>query len=137
MYKVKNKENSLLHGELTYQIIGLVYEVNKQYGNGQKELVYQNALSEKFDNEKMMYKREVGISIKSEDTGKVLGNYRLDFVIDSKVVIETKAMKFTPVKIQNQLYSYLKQTPYEVGLLVNFGSTRLYIKRVILTNNEK
>jgi hypothetical protein len=46
-------------------------------------------------------------------------------------------MKFTPDKIQNQLYSYLYSTPYEIGYLVNFGSTKLYLKWIILTNDRK
>lgn len=66
-----------------------------------------------------------------------MGTYRLDLVIDKKVILEAKAMKFTPTKIEQQLYSYLRSTPYEVGYLVNFGSTKLYIKRVIFTNDRK
>lgn len=61
----------------------------------------------------------------------------LDFIIDKKIVLEVKAIKFTPPKIQQQLYSYLKSTPYEVGYLANFGSTELYLKRIILTNDRK
>lgn len=133
-----NQTNTnLLHGELCYQIVGCVYDVRNKYGSGQKESVYQNAFSEALSQMNIPFKPEVPISIISVDSGKKLGNYRLDFVIDEKVIVETKAMKFTPVKIEQQLYSYLRSTPYEVGYLVNFGATRLYIKRVILTNDRK
>lgn len=104
---------------------------------GQKESVYQNALAEAFSQVNIPFESEVPIAIISVDSGKKLGNYRLDFVVDEKVIVETKAMKFTPTKIEQQLYSYLRSTSYEVGYLVNFGSTRLYIKRVILTNDRK
>ena len=134
-YQVRNKHRNLIHGELTYTLIGLIYDVRNQYGNGQKEIVYQNALAEKLGSKNITHQREVVITIASEDTGKALGAYRLYFVVDNKVIIETKAMKFTPQKIENQLFDYLKHTPYEVGLLVNFASSRLYIKRVILTKD--
>lgn len=132
-WKIKNKSGRLLHGELTDKVIGLCYKIQNQYGTGQKESVYQNALEEKLTMNKLPFKREVPIYIKSEDTGEKLGSHRLDFVVDDKVVVEIKAIKFTPVKIEQQLYSYLKNAPYEVGLMINFGSSKLFVRRIILT----
>ncbi|MBN1169326.1 GxxExxY protein [Candidatus Woesebacteria bacterium] len=132
-WRVKNKTGHLLFGKLTKKIIGFCYEIHKQYGSGQKESVYQKALKEKLEINKIPYKKELSISIKSEDTGKSLGSHRLDFVIDKKVVVETKAIKFTPTKLEQQLYSYLKNSEYKVGLMINFGSSKLYIRRIILT----
>ena len=83
------------------------------------------------------YEKEKPIQIKSVDTGKVIGNYRLDFVVDHKVIIEAKAIKFTPQKMEQQLYSYLKNTPYQVGLMINFGSSKLYIRRIIYTEKNR
>jgi GxxExxY protein len=127
----------LLYEDLCYRVIGCIYDVRNEYGSGQKELVYQNALAETLHSKNIPFCREEPISIKSHLTGKILGKYRLDFVVNQKIIIELKAMKFTPDKIQNQLYSYLYSTLYEIGYLVNFGSTRLYLKRVILTNDRK
>ncbi|PJE67352.1 GxxExxY protein [Candidatus Shapirobacteria bacterium CG10_big_fil_rev_8_21_14_0_10_40_9] len=135
--KNTNLTDKLLHKDLSYRVVGCIYEVRNKYGSGQKEPVYQNALAEEFEKKKIPFKREVSIRILSLDTGKSLGNYRLDFIIDEKIVVEAKAMTYTPAKIANQLYSYLRSTTYEVGYLVNFGSTNLYIKRVILTNDRK
>lgn len=132
-WKIRNKSGELLHGNITEKLIGICYEIHNQYGSGQKETVYQNALEEKLTMNKLPFEREVPISIKSEDTGKKLGSHRLDFVVDDKVVVETKAIKFTPVKLEQQLYSYLKNSSYKVGLMVNFGSSRLYVRRIILT----
>jgi len=134
---IANKKNKLLYQDLSYELVGALYNVRNSYGSGQKELVYQKALAEELDELKIPYKREVSISIKSVKTGKSLGSYKLDFVVDEKIIVETKAMKFTPTKIEQQLYSYLRSTPYNIGYLVNFGSTRLYIKRVILTSDHK
>jgi len=130
-------ETDFLYKDLTYAIIGCFYEVRNAYGSGQKELVYQNALAESLDSRRIPFLREVSIPIRSLTTGKTLGTYRLDFVIDGKVVVEAKAMKFTPRKIEQQLYGYLRSTPYQVGYLVNFGGTELYFKRILLTNDRK
>ncbi|OGG04334.1 hypothetical protein A2Z33_04270 [Candidatus Gottesmanbacteria bacterium RBG_16_52_11] len=128
---------NILHKELCYMVVGCLYDVRNLYGSGQKELVYQNALAELLAKNKLPFEREVLIKIRSKLSDKTLGNYRLDFVIDKKIIVEIKVMKFTPDKIQNQLFSYLFSTTYEVGYLVNFGSSRLYLKRVILTNDRK
>lgn len=136
--KTNTTSNSkILHKELCYRIVSCIYEVRNLYGSGQKEMVYQNALAESFQKAKLPFTREVSISITSQLTQKTLGSYRLDFIVNDKIIVETKSLKFTPDKMENQLYSYLRSTPYEVGYLVNFGSTKLYLKRIILTNDRK
>jgi len=129
-----NQTGVLLHGDLTQKIIGLCFEIHNQYKSGQKESLYQNALEEKLIRDTIPFVREKQIHIKSIDTGKIIGNYRLDFVIDNKVIVETKAMKFTPHKIEQQLYTYLRNSPCQIGLLINFGSSKLFVKRIIFTH---
>ena len=135
--KVKNKQGKLLHGDITQKIIKCIYEARNTYGSGHKEKLYQRALLEKLKREGLSCQQEVGINVRSEDSGKILENHRLDIVVENKVIIECKALKFIPQKLENQLYSYLKNSKWEVGLLVNFGSTNLYLKRIILTNDRK
>lgn len=135
--EIKNKSGQLLHGDLTDKIIGICYDIHRQYGSGHKESVYQNAMEEKLQLSDINFSREYLISVKSEDTDKILGSHRLDFVIDNKVVVEVKAIKFTYKKLEQQLYSYLRNSQYKVGLMINFGSVKLYIKRVILTDEYK
>jgi GxxExxY protein len=131
---IRNKSGTLLHQELTEKIIGICYLIHHQYSSGQKESVYQKALAEKLNLEKIPHQQEVSIDIRSVDTRKKLGSHRLDFVIDNKVILEIKAIKFTPRKLEQQLYSYLKNSPYELGLMINFGSSKLYIRRIIYTH---
>ena len=134
-WRVKNKTGTLLHGELTGKVIGACYEIHRQYGSGQKESVYQKALEEKLTMLNIPFIREKIINIASVDSGQKLGIYRLDFIVDEKLVVETKAIKFTPIKLAQQLFSYLRNTGYPVGLMINFGSSRLFVKRVILTKD--
>src|SRR3989344_7952854 len=106
-WKVRNRTGNLLYGELTHRIIGLCYEIHFQYGSGQKESLYQNALAEKPTHHQIPFTKEISIDILSSDTNEKLGNHRLDFVVDQKIVVETKAIKFTPIKLEQQLFSYL------------------------------
>ena len=63
--------------------------------------------------------------------------YQPDFVIEDKILIEVKSSKVTSVADEKQLYYYLRNSKYEVGLLVNFSTPKLLIKRIIYTNDRK
>ena len=127
----------LLHKDLSYQIQGAVMDVRVSFGSGHKELVYQRALEEELKLRNINFTREKSIKVISPKTGKVLGIYRPDFVVDDKVILEVKAVDALPSHLVNQLYDYLRNSDYELGYMVNFSSPKLYIKRFIFTNNRK
>ena len=56
-----------------------------------------------------------------------VGNYRPDFIVDEKVVLELKAVEWMPKIFETQLLHYLKTTEIFLGLLVNFGASKLQI----------
>ncbi|MFA6552214.1 MAG: GxxExxY protein [Candidatus Paceibacterota bacterium] len=131
------KTGKLLYEELSYKIRGAFFSVANTYGKGLKEIIYQKALAEEFEKLNIPFEREKRINIYSVKTGKLLGTYLPDFVVDNKIVIEIKATDFpNKLDIEQQL-SYLKSSNYEIGYLVNFGTPRLYIKRTIYTNDRK
>ena len=68
--------------------------------------------------------------------GHVVGEYFADVLVESKVIVEIKAARTLTAAHQAQLLNYLKATPYEVGLLLNFGPTP-QIKRKIYDNDQK
>ena len=78
-----------------------------------------------------------GISFEAEKAlsifylGEKVGVYRPDFVVEKKVIVEVKSMKFLPTEAEEQLIHYLKGTGFKLGFLVNFGAKRLEIKRRI------
>lgn len=133
--KHKRIHTDLLYADLTYKVRGAVFSVFNELGNGHKEQVYQRALEREFEELKIPYKKEV--SLKVSYKGEAVGNYRPDFVIDDKIVVEIKAVEFMPKIFETQLVHYLKTTGFSLGLLVNFGSNRLYIKRLIWTKNPR
>jgi len=128
---------NILYKDLSYEVQGAFYEVFNKYGRGFKEGIYQKALAEEFDKRHLSFEREKRIVIHSIDTGKSLGVYVPDFLIEDKIIVEIKATDFTIRDNLKQHMSYLKAGQYEIGYLVNFGTPRLYIKRTIYTNDRK
>lgn len=118
-----------VYEDLTYRVIGIAFSVHKQLGNIHKETVYQKALEEEMRTSNLRFAREVRLPVLFN--GKQVGLYIPDFVIDRKIIVEVKAMEMLPVKAAVQLSYYLKTTGYRVGLLLNFGSLRLQVRRRI------
>jgi len=134
--RIKTNKN-LLYPDLSYQLQGAVFEVSNKYGKGLKENIYQNALVEEFTKRNIKFEEQKRINIHSIDTGKVLGTYVPDFIIDEKIILEIKATEFATKQDLNQQQSYLKASTYEVAYLVNFCTPKLFIKRSIYTNDRK
>jgi GxxExxY protein len=134
MINTDNKQihTDLLYKDLTYRVRGCIFTVYNELGFGHKEDVYHKALAKEFNSLHIPYKTETGLQVNYK--GEVVGNYRPDFLIDDKIIIELKAVEYMPKLYETQLLHYLKTTGYSLGLLVNFGSTKLYIKRLIWTN---
>ncbi len=127
----------VLYKELSYKVQGALIEVRKILGPGHKELVYCNLVEEIFSRDGIKYKREKNIDIISPVSGKRIGYYKPDFIIDDKVILEVKAVDAIPKNFIDQVYSYLRVSNFELGIFVNFRSPNLYIKRVIFTNDRK
>lgn len=122
-------KSELLYQELSYKIIGLFYKVHKKLGCGFPEKVYQGALEVELKKEKIPFEREKEFNVIYED--QIMGRFRLDMIIDNKIVIELKALERMPKVFREQLISYLKATPYELGFLVNFGTPKVEYVRII------
>lgn len=124
-----DKEKEFLYEELTYTLRGIFFAVHNALGPGHKESVYQNALSEALTKANILFEKEKSIDIVFES--KKVGVYRPDFVIDGKILVELKALPFVGKLEQSQLWHYLQGSEYKLALLVNFGSTKVDIKRVV------
>ncbi len=132
---VTNK--NLLYPDISYVIQGAIFAVANKYGRGLKEGIYQKALAEQLTKQNIPYEEQKRIKIYSLDSGKVLGTYVPDFIVDEKIIIELKASNFSGREDILQQQGYLKASIYEVAYLVNFGTPKLFIKRSIYTNDRK
>ncbi len=131
------KHENFLYKDLSYQIHVAAFDVRKNFGAGLKESIYQNALAEELKSRNVRFEKEKSIQIFSPKTGKLLGSYRPDFIVDGKILVELKAVEKIPKMFIDQLYSYLRNSEYELGYFINFASPKLYVKRVIFTNDRK
>jgi len=135
---VRNNTNKkFFYKELSYELQGCFFEIRKEYGPGQKEIVYTNLLIECLQSKNISVEKEESIKIYSSKTGKIVGSYKPDLIVDNKIIVEVKSSSFTTQKDEKQLYHYLRNIKYEVGYLVNFSTKKLYIKRIIYTNDKK
>ena len=135
--QITNDTDNFLERDLSYKIRGAIFNVSNKYGSGFKEQIYQKPLAEEFTRQKISFEQQKRINIYSLDTGKSLGVYVPDFVIDSKIILEIKASNFTTQQDINQQRSYLKASIYEIAYLTNFNTGKLEIYRSIFTNNRK
>ena len=94
-------------------------------------------MAESFAKAGLKFIEQQRINIYSLETGKKLGTYIPDFVIEDRVVVEIKASSFTRQDDINQQLSYLRCSIYEIAYLVNFNTPKLDIRRLIYTNNRK
>ncbi len=116
--------------ELTQNIIGAAYEVHNVLGRGFLEKVYQNALAEEL--RLRGYRAEIEVKIPVHYKGVLVGDYYADILVENRIVLELKALSELTSQHEAQLLNYLKATGFKIGLLLNFGSQRVQIRRRIL-----
>ena len=131
-----NKYNGVLykHSKLTEEIIGAFFTVYNALGYGFLEKVYANALKLELERRGLKAKQEFPIVVRYLE--QVVGEYYADLVVNDLVIVEIKATKILLQEHEAQLLNYLKATPYEVGLLLNFGP-KPEQKRRSFDNNRK
>ena len=120
-------DDKLLYKDLTYAIIGAGMEVHQVLGPGFLESVYEQALAHEFTLRGIAYERQAKLTVTYKEI--VAGEFRADFLVEDKVVVELKASKTLTEVDEAQLLNYLKGTGFRIGLLLNFGASSLEYKR--------
>ena len=115
--------------EITYQIRGAVFEVNRILGSGFLEKVYEKALIIELLVSGLRAESQVPIEVIYKD--EVVGEYFADIVVEGQVIIELKAVEQLQKIHEAQLLNYLKATSYKIGLLINFTHPKAQIKRFV------
>jgi len=116
--------------EITYEINGAVFEVNKVLGPGFLEKVYQNALMLELKSRGLKAESQVPIKVFYKED--VVGEYIADILVEDKIIVELKTVEKIDKMHEAQLLNYLKATRTQIGLLVNFKHSKAEIKRLVL-----
>ncbi|MFH1202231.1 MAG: GxxExxY protein [Candidatus Omnitrophota bacterium] len=114
--------------ELSNKIIGFAIKVHKALGPGFVEKVYVKALIFELEKNKIKFTQEKSIKVKYENL--LLGQHRLDFLIEDEIILEIKAVYEINNFHMAQMLSYLKAADKKLGLILNFSRSKLEIKRV-------
>ncbi len=112
---------------ITEKIIGVCFDVQNELGTGFVEKVYENALRVALESEGFKLDQQIAVKVHFREV--IVGEFVADLIVDNSIVIELKAVKQLLPEHQAQLINYLKATKIERGLLVNFASSRLEVKR--------
>ena len=120
------------YSDITEKILRAAMNVHTALGNGFQEVIYQRALEIEFRLLGISFGREISIPVFYK--GELIGERRVDFLVDGKICVELKAI----IQLENvhlaQVKNYLEAFNLEVGLLINFGANSLEWKR--LFNNK-
>ena len=120
----------MTNDKLTERIIGVCYEIHNELGPGFTERIYHNALKMSLEQHFLKYVSEKSFPVKFQDN--LVGNFRVDLIVEDRVVIEIKALTgIIPKVFEAQLLSYLKAANLKVGLLVNFSNRKCQIRRLV------
>lgn len=122
----------LKYKDITEKIIGASYEVHNFLGNGFQEVIYQRALAYEMRKKGLEFAREIEQPIFYKELVEPIGTRRADFLVESKVLVELKAIITLEDVHTAQLLNYLRAYKIEVGLLINFGSKSITLKRLVL-----
>jgi GxxExxY protein len=115
--------------ELTEKIIGCAYRVYNKMGFGYLESVYEKCM--------LIELRKAGFDIESQKPirvqyeGEVVGDFIADILVNDTVILELKSVRKLVEAHEVQLVNYLVSTGKPVGLLINFGETRVAVKRKV------
>jgi GxxExxY protein len=117
---------------ISQRIIGCAIEVHRVLGPGLLEQIYESAMCLEFDDVGMPYERQSRAPAYYK--GRLLGEYRIDLVVEDSVLVEIKSVERMNPVFEAQMLTYLRLTGKPLGLVLNFNSRLLKegIKRLIL-----
>jgi GxxExxY protein len=128
-YPNATKEGKILFKDLSYRIIKACIEVHTALGPGYPEKIYEEATCIELGKETVGFERQKLIEVYYK--GVKIGEYRLDMVVEEKIILEFKAVSELNDIFEAQVLSYLKASGLKLGILINFGGKKLEFKRIV------
>ena len=116
--------SKLLHEELTERVIGAAIEVHRGLGPGLLESAYEECLCHEFHLRGIAFERQHPLPVEYKSV-KLDCGYRLDLIVENKVILEIKCVEHVLPVHEAQLLTYLKMTGMRVGLILNFNVSTL------------
>lgn len=109
--------------------MGAIFDVYNELGFGFKERYYENAIAKEFEKRNIKYKRQIPYKLSYK--GEIIGNYRFDFLVENRIIIELKQGNFYSKQNFSQALQYLKTTKLKLAILINMTQNGVKYKRVL------
>ena len=129
MEKRTVRRNDLLYPELSYRVVGILFDVYNELGSGHREEYYQRTIAKALRNTSLLFQEQVSFPLKYR--GATVGKYRIDFLIEDKILLEIKRGPRFSKRHIDQVLEYLKTTHLRLAILSNFGPEGVLFKRII------
>ena len=126
---IDSNQDKVIYKDLSYKIVGILFDVYNELGPGYQEKYYQRAIANAFDKQNISYKKEVLIKLKFQ--GNKIGNYYLDFLVENKIILEVKKGDYFSKRNIEQVYAYLQATGLKLAIIANFTSTGITFRRIL------
>ena len=110
----------MTENDISYKIRGCIFKVYNTLGPGLLESAYELALAHELEKDDLIVKRQVGLPL-VYDTIKLDVGYRIDLLVENKVIIEIKSVENLLEVHHKQIITYLRLSGLKLGLLVNFN----------------
>ena len=125
---------TLKHADITDKILHAFFKVvYPELGYGFLEKVYENAMKIALSDAGLQVQQQAPIPVYFQ--GNLIGDYSADLLVANAVIVELKAISRLMPEHEAQLLNYLRATPYEVGLLLNFGPKPEFCRKAF--NNDR
>ena len=111
------------------------FDIHCYLKSGHLEKVYENALVHRLRKQGIQVIPQHPLKVYDED-GTVIGDYFADLFVENVLIVELKASRAIDNEHIAQLLGYLRSSRIETGLLVNFGASKLYIKKFLMTDYD-
>ena len=117
------------HEELTEKVIGCAYRVCNNMGYGFLASVYEKCLLIELEKTGLEFNSQIAISVYYSNM--IVGEFVADILVENTVIVELKSVRLIVKAHEIQLVNYLVATKKDVGLLINFGETKVQVKRKV------
>ncbi len=123
-------ESGLVLGNISFEVLSAAFEVYNTLGPGFLEKVYENAMAVELASRGM--KAEAQRDIQVYYKGSSVGSYFADLLVNNEVIVELKSVESLSKIHEAQVLNYLKATGKKLGLLINFGKSKVEHKRFVI-----
>lgn len=121
--------SKVVYKELSYKIVGILFEVYNELGYGFKEKYYEKAVVKCLAGNKIKFKQQAPFNLLFK--GEPIGKFFLDFIVEDKIVLELKKGNHFSKRNLQQVKEYLKITKTKLAILANFTESGVKFLRIL------